>query len=318
MKEAERAKRKAIILFTPTHTGTHFLRMLLEAHPQIETAIGEDFRIDSQLRDDYVLTGRGAGWVDPPRDVRRDGSSERMLVEYFRDFLAGRLESCDFVDALAYWQRITAEAKLPLRNREHHFRRVREEFQSLGIELAPKSAGYLLFRGHCHSEHRDYDLRRLTQAFPVLVTVRHPMRSILSLMRRNPENQFAAIIDSFVTGLQCVLSLEGAFLFCTDLWQGQRDKMAEVFTALDLPLESAVERFMALSPRVNYTIAKGEPHGAHNYCLAHEHTPEMTQALCEARTQLDAGACPPLLQPYLDRMERDGLLSRLERLGYTF
>ncbi len=309
--------KNVIILFTPTHTGTHFVRMLLEAHPAISTAIGEDYRIDSAFRAGYVLSGLGVGGVDPLLVGDRANGAERMLLEYFRDFLLENIDKSAFQRALEYWQTISSEKKLPMLHYERHLRNVQEEFRSVGIELAPKRERYLLYRGHCHGEYEAHDLSRLTRNFPVVVTVRHPLLSILTTMRRNPLHEHGALIESFVKAMQCVFKLDGAFFFCTDLWQTQAQRMASLFTFLDLPLCKEAEQFMTQRPRINCTVAKGEKHGKHNYCLAFEHPADFLGALEDARGMFEQGRLHPLLEPSWTLIQQVGLLAHYQRLGYS-
>jgi hypothetical protein len=305
-----------IILFTPMHTGTHFVRMLLESHPEIGVAIGEDYRINSAFATNYVLAGNGMGWLDPAIDANRDRSSERMLMEYFRDILRGEIDKKAFQVALEFWQMSRSENKLPLRNGEHHVIRNRAEFQELGIDLAPKQERYLLFRGHCH-EYAGCDLSKLTSAFKVVVTVRHPLLSILTAMRRNPPLRHEGLIDSFIQGMSCIFSLPDAFVFCTDLWRGRLNMMESVFTYLDLPPAPASQKYLAMSPTVNNTVAIGEKHRLHNYCLEFEHEAGFMNSLRQASEMVLRGECPALLEPHWTTIKDAGLLPHYKRLGYT-
>ena len=151
----------------------------------------------------------------------------------------------------------------------------------------------------------------------MVVSVRHPLLSILTAMRRNPPREHAALIESYVKAMQCVFKLDGAFFFCTDLWQAQPERMASLFEFLNLPLDGAVEQFhSACSVRINCTVAKGEKHGQHNYCPAFEHPPEFLTALDDARDMLEQGKLHPLLEPSWMKIQEAGLPAHYQRLGY--
>ena len=104
----------------------------MEAHPAISTAIGERLshrcRIPGRI---CPIRYRRTGWIDPPVAVGRSRGSERMLLEYFRDFLRGIIDQGALRQALEYWQTITSEKKQPLLHRERHLLNVKEEFRSL-------------------------------------------------------------------------------------------------------------------------------------------------------------------------------------------
>lgn len=311
-------QKHVVVLFTPRHTGTHFVRMLLESHPAISTAIGEDYRVHSELQLNYVLAGRGFGHEDPNLHPDHDRSSEPMLLDFFHAFLRGEVDKSYFLEAVGYWQFASSQRTLPRNHREHHLANVMLEFRELGIELAPKKEQYLLYRGHCHQEHIRYDLARLTNEMPVVATIRHPLRSILTILRREPQASHEAVIEDYIAACRCTLSLQKAFLFCTDLWQSAPSKMRSLFDFLGLSVADATEQFLSLRPKVNRTMSKHDRHGQHNYCLEFEHSPEFLGEISVASALLDGNIVHPLLIPYMSRIESTGLIPSYEALGYRF
>ncbi len=308
----------AIILFTPTHTGTHFARMLLESHSEISTAIGEDYWIDADFRPNYTLAGRGMGWHDPTIRSGRDRGSERMLREYILDFIEGRIEKSRFVAALGYWQTISSERKLPLRNREHHLAQVANEFAEVGVRLSPKREQYLLYRAHCHRVDATRHLARLTKNFPVVVTVRHPLRAILTIMRREPREHHAGLIEDLLIALRVVLNMTSAYRVCVDLRPDEPERLADVFRFLGLSVEEQTRRFLAARPCINKTVAPGEKAATHNVCLEAAHASDFARTLSEARDALDRREMHPILRPHWKRAGELGLPPLLEESGYVF
>ena len=307
-----------IVLFTPLHTGTHFVRMLLEAHPQIGLAIGEDYRIDPLFRPGYILAGEGKGSLDAVAHPGRYADSEQLLLKYFCDWLAGETDREPFQRSLESWPNLRSETTLPLTNGQRLGVQMRRQFAELGIDLESKHETYRLYRGHCHSSYATYDLTKLTAACKVVATVRHPLRSVITILRREPPANHEALIEDYLVSIKTVFSLSEAFLFCTDLWQQEPGNMGRAFEFLGLPITPAVRKFMELRPAVNHTVSKSDEHGVHNYCFEFEHRPEFLGALKEARQMLAGGQVHPLLQPYWARIEAAGVLPHYERLGYQF
>ena len=102
-----------------------------------------------------------------------------------------------------------------------------QEFrQDLGIELEPKQPLYRLFHGHCGPDYAGYSFRG--KEFRLVVTVRHPLLSILSNLRRDPK-----VLDDFLFAVEFVFRLD-AFFFCTDLWQNDQPRLLGVFSHFGL------------------------------------------------------------------------------------
>lgn len=302
-----------IFLFTPIHTGTHFVRMLLESHPAIGIAIGEDYRVDRKFRPNYVLTGNGKGTVNGP--LRQ---AEPMLLEYFKSFLRGNGDGRRFRKAMENWKTISSERFWPLSNYDFHLEEVRREFLGLGITLPPKRERFLLFRGHCHQEYLAYDLSKLKERFHLVVTIRHPLLTILTILRRHLPSSWESDIEDYVSALRCVFSIENAFVFCTDLWQETPDKMESLLMFLGLQNQSATKEFLSTRPYVNKTVAKADTIRDKIYCFEYEHPPELLTTLSDAKRLLVENRLHPLLIPYWERIEHSGTLQHFERFGYRF
>lgn len=73
---------EVVLLLTPIHTGTHFVRLLV-AHPSIRLASEEDYRIDPRLRPGTFLPGIGEGCYDETISPDRESDRGTMLIEYF-------------------------------------------------------------------------------------------------------------------------------------------------------------------------------------------------------------------------------------------
>jgi hypothetical protein len=302
-----------IILFTPVHTGTHFVRMLLESHPAIGASIGEDYRIDRKFRPNHILSGSGTGSKDDHK--RQD---EPMLLEFFRNMLKGNGTEQAFLEALEYWQTISSEEIRPRKNYDYHLHEVVCRFRRLGITLAAKREQFLLYRGHCHREYLAYDFSTLAKRSRLVTTIRNPLLSILTILRRQEPSRWKGDVDDYLAALQCIFSLENAFIFCTDLWQQMPEKMETLFLFLGLQIAPNTETYLAIRPVINKTREKSDRYGDMNCCLKHENPTQFHAMLSEAKQQLADNKLHTFLVPYWNQIRSSGLIPHFEKHGYQF
>ncbi|MDZ4847680.1 MAG: hypothetical protein SGI77_00155 [Pirellulaceae bacterium] len=306
--------QNVIILFTPIHTGTHFVRMLLESHPAIAPAIEEDFRVDRRFRPDHVLKGNGKG--AKKNDYNRE--TEPMVVEYFRGFLRGASNGEDFQKVLAYWHTISAQTTSHFNNHDFHLNRAKKLFKEFRIPFVPKTEEFLLYRGHAHENYLNYDLLRLENRFPLVVTIRHPLYTILTILRRHMTETWESNINDYFAALKCVFSFSKAFVFCTDLWQATPEKMEGLLPFLGLTLHDSTRRYISLRPRINHTVTNQESNRTRNFVIEKAHAPSLIAKLAEAKDQLQHNRLHPCLAPYWKRICDLNLVEPFERHGYQF
>ncbi|MDB5334824.1 MAG: hypothetical protein JWN70_443 [Planctomycetaceae bacterium] len=107
------------MLLTPIHTGTHFVRLLLESHPSISLASAEVCRIDPRLRPDLILPGLGEGCYDATVSPDRESDRGALLIEDFERVLQGQMPASEFCSVLKYRESLFAERIHPLRISKH-------------------------------------------------------------------------------------------------------------------------------------------------------------------------------------------------------
>jgi len=291
-----------IFLFTPQHTGTHFARMLLESHRHIDFCIFEDARIPVDLRRDYICRGEG---VEPGSDPR-----ERLLEYYVRDYYRGAITAAEFFRCLDCYAANRIEAAPAFTRGQLLARHRRQEFrQDLGIELEPKQPLYRLFHGHCGPDYAGYSF--CGKEFRLVVTVRHPLLSILSILRRDPK-----VLDDFLFALEFVFQLD-AFFSRTDLWQNDEPRLLGVFSHLGLTPGAPTLQYVGQRPVINRTLSAGEPHPVHNFRYQRAMAPGLARTLDDAKRLLtEENRVHDLLRPCWDELVRRGLFEHYERLGY--
>ncbi|MDB5334821.1 MAG: hypothetical protein JWN70_440 [Planctomycetaceae bacterium] len=304
------------MLLTPFHTGTHFVRLLLELHPAISFACAEDYRIDPALGRDCILPGLGAGWIDDSVGAYIQPHRGRMVYEYFEDVLYGRITPGEFSALLKYRDSLFTEETFPWRVSEFMALQMAGVYASLGISLDAKRVQWQLYRGHWQQAFAGCDLRRKLESFRVVTTIRHPLRSILSILRRHSPAEHASLIAHYFSTVRAMLSLPDAFVFCTDLWQDTPPKMCELFSHLDLPVTESIRQFLVLRPRVNITITSDDQPNQVGYSYEYRHADDFLRTLNEARRALDDRVVHPVMKPYWDELRDGDLRNLMEGFGY--
>lgn len=305
-----------ILLLTPFHTGTHFVRLLLELHPAISFACAEDYRVDPALRPDYILPGQGAGWIDDSVGVYLQPHRGRMVYEYFEDVLYGRIAPGEFSALLKYRDSLFTEETFPWRACDYMALQMAGVYASLGIPLDTKQVQWQLYRGHWQETFAGCDLRRKMEPFRVVTTIRHPLRSILSILRRHSPAEHASLISHYFASVRALLSLPDAFVFCTDLWQDTPAKMCNLFNHLELPITASIRQFLALRPRVNNTLTSDDQPNQVGYSYEYRHADDFSRNLNDARRALNDRAVHPVLRPYWDELRDCDLKNLIEGFGY--
>ena len=191
-------------------------------------------------------------------------------------------------------------------------RRSRDQFKIIGIQPAEKRPRYLLFQGH--AGHK-YDYARFNDSrFKFVVTLRHPLLSVISSLRRtnNPD-----VARDLLHGLAIVLSIPKAFFICVDLWEHEPLRYLNVFGFLGLEQEELPARYIELRPRINETISRHR-----RPSLLQE--PENRQAdgatlveLQEARQMLIDGQIHPILREWQQYIRTLGIDDAMRRFGYS-
>lgn len=292
-----------VFLLTPQHTGTHFARMLLESHSKVSFCVSEHWRIDAERRPGYRLTGRVTGPGRARNEVMLDD-------EAIRHFHGQALES-DFVDSVHYCLSQLLGAPEARTVRDEIERRSRDQFKIIGMQPAAKRPRYLLFQGH--SGHKYHYARFDDSRFKFVVTLRHPLLSVISSLRRtnNPD-----VARDLLHGLAIALSIPNAFFMCVDLWEHEPSRYLDVFGFLALEQEEMPARYVELRPRINETISRDR-----RPSLLQE--PDNRQAddstlaeLQEARHMLLEGRMHPMLREWEHLIHTLGINERMRRFGY--
>jgi hypothetical protein len=287
--------------------------MLLESHPAIGPAIAEDCRIDREFRPNYVLAGYGRGSIND--HMRRH---EPMLLEFLRDFLQGNQDEQRFLDAMDYWKTISCEARHPRNNYQFYLHDRMCAFRKLGIVLEPKSNQFLLYRGHCHKEHLSYDLTRMTDQFYVVSSIRHPLLSVITILRRQDPSQWQSDFIDWLSAVRCIFSLKNAFIFCADLWQATPKKMESLFSYLGLQTSPATDAYISAHPIINKTREPADRTGDVDCCMNHENPAAFHAMLNDAKRLLAENQLHPFLMPYWDEIKNSDVLPHFEKSGYRF
>lgn len=297
--------RQLIYLLTPQHTGTHFARLLLETHPQISFGIAESRRIDRQLRVDYRLFGNGVGRQGPDNEV--------MLDDLAVECLEGGMTPEDFVRRVTYC-RTQYSQTAGTRTMEAEFARMSlRMFHELDLNPAEKTPRYLLFHGHCGPKHAQARFQQMP--FQYVVTLRHPLLSVISSLRRtNDEHAARNILVAFDT----VLRIEKARFLCIDLPDRQASDCRRIFASLELSWEPLTERYLQLAPRINRTIETERQASPLEERETLRCSLEMLESLREARRMLvDDGRIHPVLTPWVKLARELNLPERLRIYGYN-
>jgi hypothetical protein len=209
-------RREIVFLMTPQHTGTHFLRMLLEAHPRISPCLAAgNFPIHKE---------------------------EQSAM----NFLSGRCTLQDWKDAFA--RRLAQIGGDKTREIEGFF----GEF-SIRIEPKPEPT-HFLFHDHIHPPyvHRGFRMEMANfDKIKIVTAVRDPLLSVISALRRTPKGvEKSALI---LRGILFTSRLTNVFHFCTDLWTDRPEAALKVFGYLGLDVPEAARRFLKTYPVINHT-----------------------------------------------------------------
>lgn len=308
-----------IFLFTPQHTGTHFVRMILESHPLISTAIGEDFHVQTNMDSKFLLKGKGFGAVSPEGEA----AGTIKLVEIARSYLHGEMSKTKFVQYLIHRQKLVSEQRDPVDNYRWEMNKTIREFAAEGLVLDHKRRGetHLLYRGHCNDKHYNNTLQSAYDEIKVVTTIRHPLLSFITFMRRQSPEKISSLTASYLAGMNFLMSVNNKFVFCTDLWQNQPDKMLDVFGYIGIEPPSVAKAFVAKQPLINETTSHlTKPHSKHNFCPENKaHTESFLEELRKAKQMLiEEGKIHSILEPYWKQVRESGILNKYEAYGYVF
>jgi hypothetical protein len=294
--------RDLVFLLTPQHTGTHFARMLLEAHPQIAFCVVESRRIDMERRAGYSLAEDGDGPNGRPNECMLD----HCVVRHFH----GEISADDFVASVQYClgQRTTRFSSV----QDDIERLSRAQFRTIGITPAEKQPKFLLFHGHAGPKYENASFGN--SRFKFVITLRHPLLSVISALRRtnNP-----AVARSLLQAYSIVLTIPHAFFICVDLWHSEPSRFLHVFDFLGLTPDLTCKQYAQLRPQINATVSRRDDASVlqqQEYSAAHDKT---LDDLKVARRMLLEGEIHPILHEWL-RLARDlGLDVAMRRFGYV-
>lgn len=295
-----------IFLLTPQHTGTHFVRMLLETHSRISFGVPESRRIDRSLRPGYRLAGNGVGPEGP--------ENEGMLDEYAVRRFHGELTADQFLRCITYCLSQRAQTTADRTVYEELKRIAVKDFRILGLELPEKDPAYLLFHGHCGPK---YELASFADsAQKLVVTLRHPLLAVLSALRRTNDPEVARNI---LCAFDLVLRIPRAHFFCVDLAEHDTERALEVFSYLDLEPEDLARNFLEKSPHVNRTITADLKPSSVEERESTVADPRTLEQLRAARQLLlEEGRIAPVLAEWWKAAQALQLPARLRSFGYDF
>lgn len=244
-----------IYLCTPQHTGTHFVRFLLELHPHVSfwkcgrTMVGQQNMADWQLLCQL-------GHTTPEKFS--------ALVEH---------APSDFPE----W--------------------TRSEAKRLGIQIPEKLRTRSLFHSHLNGHKRFW-----YAGVPTIVTIRDPLLSVISALRRGSVEGANGVIGGF--RFLNRLSADACFWFLTDLWAGDREKAFGVLDFLGLERTGEIDQFVRQWPALNST-SDGR--------FAQTDRPDLAEA---RRWALEERRIHPAVEWWAHQIQDAGLQLLFQRLGY--
>jgi hypothetical protein len=279
-----------IWLLTPHHTGTHFLRLLLELNFAIDYVVFQD-----QLLGDGVWQRE---WGDSNPYSPNPNFVHFLREEHPTNLVCnGRMSMNDYIKIVqdirpAYNKDWTVETLAPT-----------------GILPDEKSLRYQLTHAHGDFFLWGSSLPPLNNRCKYIITIRDPLLSICSGLRRVGEEANARkIIQEF----QLLVDYPG-FKFCIDQYKTRALRDANVkclFRYLDLPLTAPCRRFAKRWMPINETIPAIENYQSH-------WTVEQVNQLREAKKILEEqNDIHPILEPWVDELRASGLQPSLQKLGY--
>jgi hypothetical protein len=232
-----------------------------------------------------------------------------MLDSYAIRHFHRQMSEGEFVDSIQYClsQYLGAAGNRTVRDEIE--RRSRDQFKVIGMRPAEKRPKYLLFQGH--SGHKYHYARFDHSCFKLVVTLRHPLLSVISSLRRtnNPD-----VARDLLHGLAIVLSIPNAFFMCVDRWEHEPSRYVDVFGFLGLDQEELPARYVELLPRINETISRHrrpsllqEPENRHA-------DDAMLAELQEARQMLIEGQIHPILREWQQFIHTLGIDDAMRRL----
>lgn len=144
-----------------------------------------------------------------------------------------------------------------------------------------------------HITEEDNFLRYIVfNRIKTVFVLRDPILSILTGLRRNP-----VVIPRILDGLKQVEKYsERAFVFTTDLWQGNVDKAMQLFDFLGLEHDADCAKFLTAYNPVNATQKSDE--------------------LSKAKDAIKENKIHPILMPYVDKLKASQLQPFFESYGY--
>jgi hypothetical protein len=137
-----------------------------------------------------------------------------------------------------------------------------------------------------------------------------PVEGLLSSLKRGGPHAVADQMFAF----KYLQEMPGAFKVCVDLCSGKAGELLKIFDWLGLTPANNSVAFASASPKVNRTLAPGEPVPRHNDTKRLNFDGELD----EAEAWLENGNLHAILRPYWEALRSQGVVKRYEELGYDF
>lgn len=291
---------RPILLYTGIHTGTHFAKMLLQMHSRVDFCAMDNDIVDLARQPGYA--------VEPPGHTRPalrvPPGGETVFGDLVLRWLRGELPTEEMVAYYGHWRsgmRLGPGVASPGRRRQA--REIRRSLDEFGLRPVTKSArSRPLLHDHMRAHHVGCSYAGLQEA-DVVVTLRHPLLTVLSVRRIASDKD--SDIWQFWHCFEHCWNLPGLHYLPID----RPADHAALLRRLGLPPE---DRFLAaaeINPAINRTTeakARGDPRRL---------DPELLRA---KRMLIEENKLHPLLRPYWNHCRRMQFLRLFEFFGYDF
>lgn len=298
---------RPLFLYTGIATGTMYVRRLLEVHPDLQWCVFENLKTDVARTPDYLLR-LPIHKSGPPAD------GETWFSELNTAWIRGVLATHDLLAHYHHWRdeiRLDAD---PGRPAEIIARSARQSIRELfGVKPPPKAeTARLFFHDHLRWSHLASDFRALADV-DVLCTLRHPMLTAVSILRRTAGE---VSLWEFWTVLERLALVPNVVYFPVDLDVAEPSDRQAKSDGLRARLQLARNQRLADAALadviVNRTVEKRTTKYDHP---ARDPNPALRAA---RRLLLDENRLAPILTPYWRHLRRSPILRLYEAAGYDF
>lgn len=216
------ANNRIILLATPQHTGTHYMRLLLELHPNIQHV--------------------------------------KMMVCEYNNVRLARFMVRYFGQKISYDELYNSVVNAEFRDGDIEF--THNGLKSIGIIPDAKSSPLPFIHTHIFwynmNDKKIYSPPdRPLNEFDVVYTVRDPMLSFVTAFRRSPVPEITT--GDILNGLKYIERYgSDGFIYATDLPEDRADAAIKVFDFLGLPHNDKCLKYVNANNPVNVTGGKDE------------------------------------------------------------